>query len=75
MNRIGRIAILVVLATVGCTVSPVLTDAQGDGHGAGRYSDCRRAARDLCRYQESADDARKQCVAEATYKCVTGSGE
>ncbi len=72
MNGLRVFVILGALAASACSVSPVITDPGGDGD---RYGSCRRAARDVCKYRESGDDARKQCVAEATYDCVKGSGE
>ncbi len=74
MNGLRVFVILGALAASACRISPVITDPGGDGAGD-RYASCRRAARDVCKYRESGDDARKQCVAEATYKCVKGSGE
>jgi hypothetical protein len=73
MNRLRVFVILGALAASACSVSPVITDP-GD-NGGDRYGGCRRAARDVCKYRESGDDARKQCVAEATYDCVKGGGE
>ncbi len=56
---------------LGCSIAPVVTDP-GDS-AAGRYDDCRRAARDYCRdVVRPDDDAMKKCVSEATYRCMTG---
>jgi len=73
MNGLRFFVILGALAASACSVSPVITDP-GDSAGD-RYGSCRRAARDVCKYREADDEARKQCVAEATYVCVKGSGE
>ncbi len=62
---------VLVLGLSACSISPVIAEKGSDGGYA--YNDCRRAARDVCRYRESGEDARKQCVAEATYQCVTGA--
>ncbi len=72
MNSLRLFVILGAFAASGCSVSPVITDP---GDGGDRYGGCRRAARDVCKYRESNDDARRQCIAEATYDCVKGSGE
>lgn len=74
MNGLRVLVILAALGASGCRIAPVMTESSGNGAGY-RYGDCRRAARDACKYRESGDDARKQCVAEATYECVKGSGE
>lgn len=58
--------------TLACTISPTISDP-GQG-SSDRYSDCRQAAKDYCRYVlDSAPSATDKCVAEATYKCVVGS--
>ncbi len=74
MNSLRLFVILGALAASACTVSPIFSDPVGDDVGD-RYGGCRRAARDVCKYRESNDDARRQCIAEATYDCVKGSGE
>ena len=72
MRRLSLIAILAA-GLAACTISPVISDPSGES-GGHRYSDCRRSARDVCKFRESSDDGRKECVAEATYQCVTGGG-
>jgi len=71
---VKRISLIVILIAglVGCRISPVI----GDGGGGGDpYNSCRRAARDVCKYRESGDEARKECVAEATFQCITGGSK
>lgn len=64
---------LLALGLGACSISPVIADKGTEGSGL--YNDCRRAARDVCRYRESGTEERKQCVAEATFQCVTGSAK
>ena len=69
-----RILIPLLLASaLGCQISPevVTTDPS---QTTGRYDDCRRAARDYCRYVVQASDAEKdRCVAEQAFACLRGS--
>lgn len=67
-----RISLSLILAAglAACSVSPVISDRNHDGGTL--YSDCRRAARDVCKYRETDDALRTKCVAEATYQCVGG---
>ena len=60
------------LFCASCSISPVISEPYA---GDGRYSSCRRVARDFCRAVEqvSQEDERR-CVSEATYRCVSGRG-
>ncbi len=76
MKRLSLIVILAAgLATglAACRIAPVIGDR--GAHRGDSYNDCRRAARDVCKYRESGEDERKECVAEATYQCVTGGAK
>ena len=75
MRDLKLIIMALALGAAGCQISPVITDPTGPGHAGSRYSDCRRAARDVCKIRESGEAARKQCVAEATFDCLKGGAE
>lgn len=62
------------LLGVSCQLSPNIV-ADPDS-GSGRYTDCRRAARDHCRHAlgVSTEDM-KACVARATYECTSSGGD
>ncbi len=75
MRNLKLIIMAIALGAAGCEISPVITDPITHGSDGTRYGDCRRAARDVCKHRETGDDARKQCVAEATFECLKGGAE
>ncbi len=70
-----RLALVLALLGLSCTVSPVITEPSTHGGGSDRYDDCRRASQDYCReVLNTSDDEMKKCVANFTYECLTGGG-
>ena len=69
-------ALLLAFALLGvsCQLSPNIVAEPMDG--GGRYTDCRRAARDHCRHSlQVVEDELKACVARATFECTSGGGD
>ncbi len=71
MKSIYLTAISAALLGLGCTISPNVV-APESARGGALYSDCRRAARDVCKHQAFDGSGEKTCVAEKTYDCVRG---
>lgn len=59
-------------ALVGCSIAPVVSTQEPSA----RYQDCERAARDYCEESVQASGSElDKCVAEARFKCVSGSSQ
>jgi hypothetical protein len=58
------------LWTLACTISPVVTVPESPSP---RYIDCEHAARNYCEeVVRASDDDLDRCVAEQTFRCVSG---
>ena len=69
------IVLLIALSGLACTISPVIADPGGNRDSSGRYSGCKRAAKDYCRHViEADDDDMDKCVANSTFECLSGGG-
>ena len=69
------IVLLIALSGLACTISPVIADPGRDRDGSGRYSGCKRAAKDYCRHVvEADDDEMDRCVANSTFECLSSGG-
>ncbi len=70
-----RLALVLTLLGLSCTVSPVITEPSSHGGRSDRYDNCRHASRDYCReVLNKSDDVMKKCVDNFTYECLTGGG-
>ncbi len=69
-----KLALVLALLCVSCTISPVVTEPLRDGGRGDHYDACRRASKDYCReVLATAQDEMKKCVANCTYECLTST--
>ncbi len=69
-----KLALVLALLCLSCTISPVVTEPSLDGGRRDHYDACKRASKDYCReVLATAQDEMNKCVANFTYECLTGS--
>ncbi len=72
LSRWIALATFGALSLVGCSIAPVVSTQEPSA----RYQDCERAARDYCEESVQASGSElDKCVAEARFKCVSGSSQ